>query len=161
VECDDFDRTLNKRGEKDAPFIAQRLKQHGGKPDIIISSPAKRALSTAKIIASGLGLYENTIKSDINLYLTSPQDYLQVIRQIDDKYDTVFIIGHNPAIMEICEGLSGTSIDNIPTCGVFCIGFDTSFFDTISTNKGKKLFFDFPKNTINLELNIKIYNSQN
>ncbi|MDR2081655.1 MAG: histidine phosphatase family protein [Campylobacteraceae bacterium] len=145
VKCDDFDRSLNKRGEKDAPFMAERLKKYGVKPDIVISSPAKRALSTAKIIVDELKLSENRLKTDINLYLTSPQEYLRLIRKIDDKYSAVFIVGHNPAITEICEILSGIQIGNIPTCGIFCIEFDTEFFSAISANGGEKLFFDFPK----------------
>ncbi|MDR2789395.1 MAG: histidine phosphatase family protein [Campylobacteraceae bacterium] len=143
VDCDDFDRALNKRGEKDAPFMAERLKKYGVKPDIIITSPAKRALKTAKIIAKKLK--RDMLITDANLYLTSPQEYLRIIREIDDKYNTIFIVGHNPSITEICKILSGAQIDNIPTCGIFCIKFDAESFSAISINSGKKLFFDFPK----------------
>jgi phosphohistidine phosphatase len=145
VECDDFDRNLNERGEKNALFMAERLKKYQVSPDIIVSSPAKRALTTAKIIAERLKLPKKSLTTDQKLYLTPPKTYLEIIRQIDDKYDTVFIIGHNPTITEICESLSGVNIGNIPTCGIFCIEFCTETFSAISANEGKKIFFDFPK----------------
>jgi phosphohistidine phosphatase len=145
--CSDFDRDLNARGLENALFMAKRLKKYGVKPNIIISSPAKRAFNTAKIITERLKTQtqEKIFKTDINLYLTSPKVYLETIRQINDKYKTVFIVGHNPAITEICESLSGANIGNIPTCGIFCIEFNVESFSKISSSDGKKLFFDFPK----------------
>jgi phosphohistidine phosphatase len=143
VKCDDFDRGLNERGQKDAPFMAKRLKKYNIKPDIIISSPAKRTLATANIIAETLGATNLVTKSE--LYENDAAAYLNVIQNIDDKYESVFIVGHNPAVTYICESLSGVYIGNIPTCGIFCIEFDTDFFTQISAVQGKKLFFDFPK----------------
>ncbi|MDR0407365.1 MAG: histidine phosphatase family protein [Campylobacteraceae bacterium] len=145
VECDDFDRGLNKRGLGDVQLMTKRLKKYDIKPDIIISSPAKRALDTAEMIADRLNIAKKIFKTDINLYLTSPKIYLDIIRQIDNKYSIVFIVGHNPTITEVCENLSGISIGNIPTCGIFSMEFNVKTFDEISPNSGKKLFFDFPK----------------
>jgi phosphohistidine phosphatase len=144
-DCSDFDRELSERGLKNATFMAERLKKYGVKPDIIISSPAMRALNTAKIIAKNLKMPKKLFKTDINLYLTSPKTYLEIIHQIDDKHKVIFIIGHNPTITEICESLSGIGIGNISTCGIFCMEFDIEFFSDVSVNSGKKLFFDFPK----------------
>ncbi len=48
---DDFDRSLNKRGKLNAPLMGDRLKSKNIVPDLILSSPAKRAKKTAKIIA--------------------------------------------------------------------------------------------------------------
>jgi phosphohistidine phosphatase len=143
IECDDFGRALNKRGKKDAPFMANRLKKYNVKPDIIISSPAKRALDTANIIAKTLNAANLITKQE--LYDSDFAAYLNIIQNIDDKHKTVFIVGHNPIITDICENLSGIYIANIPTCGIFCIEFDTDFFSQITTVCAKKLFFDFPK----------------
>jgi phosphohistidine phosphatase len=143
VDCDDFDRGLNKRGLKDAPFMAKRLKKYDVTPDIIISSPAKRALTTANIIAKTLNTANLVTKQE--LYESDANSYLNIIRNIDDKYKTVFIVGHNPSITHICESLSGAYIGNIPTCGIFCIEFDTDFFSQVTAVCAKKLFFDFPK----------------
>ncbi|MDR1976530.1 MAG: histidine phosphatase family protein [Campylobacteraceae bacterium] len=141
VDCDDFDRGLNQRGLKDAPFMAERLKKHGVKPDIIISSPAKRAFTTATIIAKTLGV--TNLITEQRLY--DDDAYLKIVQNIDDRYKSVFIVAHNPLITKICESLSKEQIDNIPTCGIFCIEFNTDFFSEISLNNAKKLFFDFPK----------------
>jgi phosphohistidine phosphatase len=144
MKCDDFNRGLNERGLKDAPFVAERLKKYGVKPDIIISSFAKRALTTANIIAKTLNAANLVIKQE--LYNSNTAVYLNIIQNIyDDKYKTVFIIGHNPTITHVCESLSGISIGNIPTCGIFCIEFNTDFFSQITAVHAKKLFFDFPK----------------
>jgi phosphohistidine phosphatase len=143
MKCDDFNRGLNERGLKDAPFMAERLKKYGAKPDIIISSSAKRALNTASIIAKTLNTVNLTINQE--LYNSNTAVYLNIIQNIDNKYKTVFIIGHNPTITHVCESLSGISIGNIPTCGIFCIEFNTDFFSQITVVHTKKLFFDFPK----------------
>jgi phosphohistidine phosphatase len=143
TNCADIDRTLNARGEKDAPLMLERLKRYGIKPDIVISSTAKRALSTAKVFADGFYGVEFTLNE--RLYLTPICAYLDVIRAIEDKYKCVFIVGHNPTITNICENLSGELIGNIPTCGIFCMTFDVGRFEDISANSGQKLFFDFPK----------------
>jgi phosphohistidine phosphatase len=143
MDCNDFDRGLNERGLKDAPFMAKRLKKYNVKPDIIISSPAKRALDTANIIAKTLNV--TNLIANMKLYESDADSYLNVIRNTDDKYETVFIVGHNPVITDICESLNGVHIGNIPTCGIFCIEFNTEFFSQITTVHAKKLFFDFPK----------------
>jgi phosphohistidine phosphatase len=123
--------------------MGERLKRYKVKPDIIISSPAKRAFSTAKIIAERLEVAN--LKTEPKLYTGTSAVYLDIITQISDEHKSVFIVGHNPTITEICENLSGKFVGNIPTCGIFCIEFDVECFSDISSSSGKKLFFDFPK----------------
>lgn len=144
LNCSDFNRGLNKRGKNDIPKMANRLKKANIIPELIISSPAKRAKKTSKGIAKILG-FEN-ILYEINLYESSFDKYLEIIKNIDDKYENVFIVGHNFTITDTSERLSGAMIGNMPTCSVVCISFDKKSFKDITPKSGKLLFFDFPKN---------------
>ncbi|MGD8568109.1 MAG: histidine phosphatase family protein [Gammaproteobacteria bacterium] len=97
----DFDRPLNERGEQDAPRIGQWLVSQNITPDLIISSPALRALQTTTAIAQQLQLPEHSIIHDRRLYLASVATLLEVIAEIRDQYQRVMLVGHNPGL----EGL--------------------------------------------------------
>jgi phosphohistidine phosphatase len=141
----DFDRSLNKRGKKDLPFMAKRLKMFQIKPDLILSSPALRAKTTAQGIAEIIGYGEENIVYENALYDSSYTNYRYLLDSLDEKYNEVFIIAHNPEITEVGERLSGAILTNIPTCAIVCIEFDTSSFKDITEESGKILFFDYPK----------------
>lgn len=138
LQCVDFDRPLNKRGERDAPMMAHRLFKLGIQPDIILSSPATRAKATAKYFADTLGA---KILLDASIYEASPFVLKQLIHMALESYDTVMLIGHNPSLTLLCNTLCDESIDNIPTAGIVGIGFTSSNID----GKGKLLLFDYPK----------------
>ena len=93
----DFERPLNKRGLRDAPKMGVHLKEMALLPDLIISSGAKRAITTAKLIAKSLD-YTNDILVDNNIYNASSDDIKSIINKIDEKYNTVFLFGHNPGL---------------------------------------------------------------
>lgn len=143
----DFDRGLNKRGKENVEFMANRLKKYGVLPDIIISSPAKRAKKTALKIAQTIG-YEN-IKFEPKLYECTSKTFLEVIHSIENEKNSAFIVAHNPTITEITEALSGAIIGNIPTCAIVCVSFDVENFKEIGQTKGSVEFFDYPKKHIN------------
>ena len=85
TNLDDFERPLNKRGKKDAPNMAKRLKEKGGTPDFMISSPAVRAFDTCKEFAKILGYDKNKIKTDKRLYHADEDQILTVIRELKDR----------------------------------------------------------------------------
>lgn len=143
----DFDRGLNKRGKENVEFMANRLKKYGVLPDIIISSPAKRAKKTALKIAQIIG-YEN-IKFEPKLYECTSETFLKVIHSIENEKNSAFIVAHNPTITEITETLSGAIIGNIPTCAIVCVSFNVESFKEIGQRKGSVEFFDYPKKHIN------------
>lgn len=143
-ECErDFERDLNERGKKDLALMCSRLKKHKVRVDIIISSPAKRCLKTAKKLAEAVK-FKKKIDFIDEIYSADADELFNIIRRLDNSHKSVFLIGHNDAITEICELLSDAVIGNIPTCGIFCIEFDGEFFE-ISEHSGKALFFDYPK----------------
>jgi phosphohistidine phosphatase len=114
----DHDRPLNKRGKRDAPEMGRRLADLVGTPDLIVSSPARRALATARSIAEAVGYPVDGIRGDERIYQAGPAEILDIIRGLDDEQDRVFLIGHNPGLTDLVNQLSEPAVDNVPTCGV-------------------------------------------
>ena len=142
-KLEDYDRPLNKRGERDAPLMASILKQKNANPDLIISSPAYRTKKTAKIIKKGIA-YKGKIVYDQHLYEASLKTILELINYINDDYDKVFIIGHNPTLNLLAFYLTGFN-DNIPTCGILEIDINCDRWREVNKRSSKLICFDYPK----------------
>jgi len=142
---DDFERPLNPRGMKDAPEMSNILIEKIQKPDLIITSSAVRALTTANFFASAFNYPEENIIKDKTIYLASRQKVLEIVSKIDSKNDLIFLIGHNPTITELASFLSNATIDNLPTCAAVGIEFETNKWENISKSNSKLIFFEYPK----------------
>jgi phosphohistidine phosphatase len=140
----DFDRPLNSRGKRDAPFMGEVLKDKKVKPDLIISSPAKRTKKTAIEIASKIGYSEKNILYNEELYEASSNTIIKVLNKIDEKYNSVMIFAHNPGLTLLNNHISNNYIDNIPTCGIVALQLDKKW-NELSKNTCKFLFFEYPK----------------
>ncbi|MGH7542634.1 MAG: SixA phosphatase family protein [Gemmatimonadota bacterium] len=114
----DRDRPLNDRGKRDAPEMGRRLAARGEAPDLIVSSPAARALATARVIAEAVGYPVDRIREDERIYMAGPADLLGAIHDLDDDDDRVFLFGHNPGLTDLVNALSVPAVENVPTCGV-------------------------------------------
>ncbi len=145
-ELNDFDRGLNKRGKKDAPMMGKILYSLKISPDIIITSSAVRAETTATMVAKELQYDEENIIRKDSLYLASEDELYREINSLDDKYNSVMIFGHNPGITDFVNSLTNIYITNIPTCGVCYIKIDVNSWLDLSKKIGELIFFDFPKN---------------
>ncbi|HCN83373.1 MAG TPA: histidine phosphatase family protein [Sphingobacteriaceae bacterium] len=143
----DFDRPLNNRGHKDAPAMAERLLKNRLVPQHLISSPAKRAITTAKYFADVFQINKNLIQQEEDIYEASSSILLKVINRIDDRYGFVALFGHNPALTSVVIDLSNADISDIPTCGMALIKFTFDDWAMISNGTGKLQFFDYPKNS--------------
>ena len=141
----DFDRPLNSRGRRDAPRMGKRLKEQNILPDLIFSSPAKRALSTAKRIAEELGYSKHAIETNEDLYHASEEEILSVLQGFSDKHSAVLMVGHNPGLTDFVNALMNLNIFNIPTCGIATCSLDVSSWKEIEFGKGINVFYDFPK----------------
>ena len=143
----DFDRGLNDRGKRDAPRMGKRLKEKEIHPDLMISSPAKRALATAKRIAEVLGYPREKIKTDRLLYHADEETILSVIQTLNDKYNTIILFAHNPGLTEFVNSLPEKEvfIDNVPTCGIVAFNLPVDSWKDIEWKTGTMLFFDYPK----------------
>lgn len=148
-ELSDFDRPLNKRGEKDAPRMGKRLKERRVTPDIMLSSPAARALTTCREIAKVLGFPEDKIKTDKRLYHANEDQILKVMQELKDSprdsEEVVLLFGHNPGLTEFANTLLNEEIENIPTCGIVAATLKINEWKHAYFGCGKMEFFDYPK----------------
>lgn len=147
LDVPDFERALNERGKRDAPRMGKRLKEKSLHPDLIISSPAKRAYSTAKRIAEVLQYPKARIKTDQHLYHADEDSLLETVQSINDNHSTVLIFGHNPGLTEFANSLAvaEVNIDNIPTCGVIAFKIPVASWKDVTWKSANMLFFDYPK----------------
>lgn len=144
-ELNDFDRPLNERGKRDAPMMADRLVGRDVHPDVLVSSPAKRAKKTAQLFAAGLGKQEDSIVYKTELYHAASEVFYEVIAKLPDTLDCVVIFSHNPGITAFVNGLGLVRIDDMPTCGVFAARVAIAHWKDFSTGKKEFWFFDYPK----------------
>lgn len=143
----DRDRPLNKRGRRTAPDMGSRLAVKGHQPDLIISSPAKRALMTARIIAKELDYDKSAILTDESMYFSGVGGMLKMLEGVDDRYQKVMIVGHNPAMTSLMNSLCDASVYNMPTCAIAVIDYNMASWSELRSADGNLLDYDFPKNT--------------
>ncbi|PLX23485.1 MAG: hypothetical protein C0599_04430 [Salinivirgaceae bacterium] len=141
----DFERTLIKKGQKDARFIAGVLKDQGLKPDLLITSDAFRAFETAKIFADILGYNPDKILKEHFLYdgYTTGQ-LIDFIAQQAGTSETIFVFGHNPFISQSGIRLSKNFHQSFPTSGCLGLKFDHENWN-VDPGTGEIDFFEFPK----------------
>lgn len=145
ITLEDIDRPLNKRGKRDAPEMGRRLAAGGIKPDMIISSPARRACKTARQLAKLTGFGKKNIILLREVYAASANELLAIVREFDDAASVVFVVGHNPETTVLANMLGDLDIDNVPTCGVVALDFAVDSWQQIGENKGTLVFFDYPR----------------
>ena len=141
----DIARPLGERGHKDAPAMAKYIKGEGMTADLLLSSPADRAFSTAKYFAVALGKAESNITTDGDIYHASEKVLLKIIQQQDDRYKTIMMFGHNPGFTGFANELANLAIENIPTCGVIGLRFEVSRWRDVAFGGGYKIFYYTPK----------------
>lgn len=140
----DKDRPLDDRGRRDAPEMGKRLAKRAVKPDLILSSPARRALTTAEVIAKKLDYRLKGIVVDDRLYAGGADDLLNVIRELDDESERVMLFGHNPELTELAHRLS-SKITHMPTCAIAELTFNAKSWSKIGKAKVAKVVLDYPK----------------
>jgi phosphohistidine phosphatase len=144
-DLDDFERPLNKRGRKNAPFMGKLLKKLKVTPEFIISSPANRAATTARILAAKINYALENIRYNETLYEFSEGALIQVVKHIDNGVAKAMVVGHNPGLNGLANYLGDQSISNIPTAGIYCLDLNIASWTKIRENCGKLKFFEFPK----------------
>jgi len=121
------------------------LKNKRISPDLILSSPAKRALQTAKILAKELEYPPEEIQTNERIYLADTDTLVNIIQNVPDESQRLMLIGHNPGLTHLANYLADARIANIPTTGIVEIYFDVNHWQHISAMSGKLASFDFPK----------------
>jgi phosphohistidine phosphatase len=142
----DIERPLNRRGKEDAPVMATRIREAGIRPSLILSSPAHRAWTTAKIIAREIAYPTEFLQREAELYLADVDTLLEVLERQDNKFNSIMIVGHNPGLTEFANYLLPNLTDNIPTGGVVSLNIETDDWNLRDRAPAELLVFDYPKN---------------
>lgn len=140
----DFHRPLKTRGVRAAEAMGARLAAAGIVPQLIVSSPAVRARSTAAIIADGVGCAVEGIVYDEGLYLGSEEYHYELLGTLFGGVDEIFLVGHNDTISFVAAHLCGRDLGNVPTCGIVAIEYGAGGFSA-QKGAGRLVFFWYPK----------------
>ena len=142
----DHERPLAERGRRDAPRMGERIAARGGRPALILTSSAKRALETAQIVARVLEP-PRALGIEPALYLADPGTILDVIAGTDDSVTTLLVVGHNPGLTELVNRLlPDLRLDNLPTAGVVSMTSTAPTWRDVGARNTTLAFYDFPKN---------------
>jgi len=146
VSLSDFERPLADRGLTDAPTMGKRLAKRGVKPDLVVSSPATRALATARLIARELDYPERQIRHESKLYAANVEDWIETLQNLPDDRSCIALVGHNPAIEELLEILAPGWTQDVPTCAVAELQTDIPAWKDLTPAALRPIHYDFPKN---------------
>ncbi|MBN2746408.1 MAG: histidine phosphatase family protein [Bacteroidales bacterium] len=142
VGMSDYDRPLLKKGESRTLKVSKYLVKMKLKPDLIISSPAKRAKQTAKIIAKELN---TPLVFDDNLYPGNSLSILDSVYSIDNEINSVIIVGHNPGLTTVVRELMDNDLDWLPTSGLAYGTWQTDKWTDISLSRPMEVKIILPK----------------
>ena len=145
-ELSDFERPLNPRGRKEAPAIASRLRKADVKPDLLISSPATRAITTARLFAEELNMHLDEIVLNPHIYEASAWTLLHIVRSLSLEFDDVMLFGHNPGISNFAHDLvKECPFDEMPTSAATRIELPARAWSLVAPGSGKLLRYETPK----------------
>lgn len=144
-EIDDFERPLSKKGRESIAIMGKLLNDLNASPGLIITSPANRAAMTARSIAGMINYQLDKIEYREDIYLSDKDTLLEVIKNVKNSFKSVMLVGHNPGLTELANHLNDEKVEDIPTCGVCCLEFNSRYFRDIAAGSGKMKFFEYPK----------------
>lgn len=141
----DFERPLNKRGKRDAPFMGNILLKMGILPELLLSSPAQRARSTAIEIAKAINYPIDNIQYKAAIYEASIYELIDIVQNLPEQYQSAMLFGHNPAFTILANIYSDKPIENLPTCGILAIQFEVDTWAAAKAETAQLLWFEYPK----------------
>ena len=141
----DRHRPLNGRGKRDAPVMGQRILEHGIRPSLIISSPAERAWTTAKVVAEQINYPREFLQREPGLYLASLDQLLDIIVAQDESFNSLMVFGHNPGLTDLVNFLQPGLTSNLPTAGVVAVGLHQDDWNLYERPKTELIVHDWPK----------------
>lgn len=145
-ELSDQERPLNDRGRDDAPAMGQALAKRRICPDVIVSSPAVRAMSTAVLVAREMQYPHDKIVVESGIYGADVDDFLAIIKDLPASAASALVVGHNPTITETANALSPSSLNEMPTAAVVCLRFACEQWAEVSKANAEFYFYDYPRN---------------
>lgn len=141
----DFERPLTQRGRINSSEMSKALNEQKILPDIIFSSPANRALTTARIFSSELSYPLGGIIVRESIYEAGTEDLLELIKSFDNQINSAMLFGHNPGFIMLAQELTNSEIEFFPTCTIFGMELQINSWNEISAGTGKCFLFKSPK----------------
>ncbi|MCK9451655.1 MAG: histidine phosphatase family protein [Bacteroidales bacterium] len=141
----DHERPLLEEGKKRTRKLINYLLQNEIKPELIVSSTAKRASETAGYIASALAVDHAQIKLVPSLYNAGSEHIFNQFIDLDDSMNSLMIVGHNPSLTNFVNHWLKPQIDWLPTSGLVGIEFDTAHWEELPKANAKVKFMVYPK----------------
>lgn len=145
MDLKDIERPLNERGLNDAPFMARLLKKEGVEPDLLVTSPAIRALTTADYFKIALDVDGEDFWVRDEIYEALSSVVVDLINRLPEDCDIAMIFGHNPTFTNVANMFTDKYIDNIPTCGVVKIESQAATWPEVNHLNSRLTKTYFPK----------------
>lgn len=142
---DDIDRPLSDRGTRNASEMAKRLEERGTVPELLLSSPANRALNTALIMLRSWNLEPDVLQIHDPIYEAYLKEIAQVVAAVPSEVKQLAIFGHNPTFTSYANVFLETSLDNLPTAGVVIVTLESEGWKGIGRKQVKECYVDYPK----------------
>ena len=127
----DHGRRLTDRGRRNAGLMGRFLERAELLPDLVVSSTAARAQETAELAIEG-GDFEVELRESRVLYDSSIERTLGVLREIEDDFETVMLVGHEPTWSELASALVGGARLRLPTAGVVVLDLEIDSWSEIA-----------------------------
>lgn len=141
----DFDRPLNRRGERDLPGLVQRIHTRGPRPDQLHYSAALRTRLTAEPLKQAFNLSDNETVCNEALYEADAFTLSYVLRQLPDTVNHAMLVGHNPGLLELVQQLCPEAPDRLPTGAVIQLQLMISHWHALQCGCARKRWLDYPK----------------
>jgi phosphohistidine phosphatase len=138
---DDWARPLSPRGERDAPRVGNLLRERSLIPELIITSDAVRALTTARAVAEAAG-YDGAIVAEPSLYHAKPDEVLETLKGVTDAVRAVMIVGHNPGLEDLVTRLTGEAVD-LPTAALVHLAVPVDAWRDLDLSTGASVVFSW------------------
>jgi phosphohistidine phosphatase len=132
----DKERELTPRGRKQAIAVGHYIKNQNIHFDLVVSSVAVRAKSTAVLVSELVSYDTYNIRWNEDIYEASFDDLLEVVVQLESRLKSVLVVGHNPAISHLARYLTSAEIADLSPAGLATIQFSFSNWKEIAHRKG-------------------------
>lgn len=143
---DDFERALIGKGKAESEFAGRHLKLMQVMPDLVMSSPATRALSTAIVISNKISYPQNKIISVSALYEGRLRGIVSMLRSVSNNITSVMLVGHNPMFDELYAYLCERPSVSIKKGDVAALMLNISSWSELNKNTGRYYFYISQKN---------------
>jgi phosphohistidine phosphatase len=138
---DDIERDLAEKGEEDADLVSKELSKQKITPGLFISSPANRTRQTAEIFARNLNYPSGSIRYEKKLFTgKSPENFLKMLQDLEEEYNTVIVFGHNPSVYYYMNYLLRHFVEDVPTCSTVAVDFNVSTWKELAERSGEMGF---------------------